>query len=73
MARKSFTATKADAGSPILNGPYDPPACHYATSSDGQLNYNDPRPGRRGFAAYATGADSAANPCGEESTKVMVL
>lgn len=55
MARKSSptqAATKADAGSPIFNGPYDPPASHYATSSDGQLNYNDPLPGHRVFSPH---------------------
>jgi type III restriction enzyme len=36
-------------GSPILNGPYDEPAYHYATAADGQLDYRDKRPGRRIF------------------------
>lgn len=36
--------------SPILNGPYSEPALHYATASDGSLDYEDPRPGRRIFS-----------------------
>lgn len=35
---------------PILNGPYQEPALHYATTPDGNLNYEDRRPGRRIFA-----------------------
>jgi type III restriction enzyme len=37
-------------GSPILNGPYDEPSYHYATTPDGTLNYEDKRRGRRIFA-----------------------
>ncbi|MGE4240278.1 BPTD_3080 family restriction endonuclease [Ramlibacter sp.] len=36
--------------SPILNGPYDEPAWHYATAEDGSLDYERPIPGRRIFA-----------------------
>ena len=34
---------------PILNNPYQAPIFHYATSVDGELNYDDVRPGRRIF------------------------
>jgi len=34
---------------PILNNPYDEPRLHYATNSDGSLNYQDIREGRRIF------------------------
>ena len=37
-------------GSPILNGPYQEPSLHYATAPDGNLDYQDRRPGRRVFA-----------------------
>ena len=37
-------------GSPILNGPYQEPTLHYATAPDGNLDYQDRRPGRRVFA-----------------------
>ena len=36
--------------SPILNGPYQEPVLHYATTADGNLDYQDRRPGRRIFA-----------------------
>ena len=36
--------------SPILNGPYQEPTLHYATAPDGNLDYQDRRPGRRIFA-----------------------
>jgi type III restriction enzyme len=49
MAR-STEAGRANAATPILNGPYDEPAFHYATSTDGNLDYEDRRPGRRIFA-----------------------
>lgn len=35
---------------PILNNPYEEPNRHYATDSDGNLNYDDIRKGRRIFA-----------------------
>ena len=35
---------------PILNGPYDEPAFHFATTTDGHLDYGDKRKGRRIFA-----------------------
>ena len=35
---------------PILNGPYDEPRWHYATATDGNLDYRDRRDGRRIFA-----------------------
>lgn len=38
------------ADSPILNSPYDAPSHHYATTVEGELNYNDIRPGRRIFS-----------------------
>lgn len=34
---------------PILNSPYDEPLLHYATDTDGSLNYQDIRKGRRIF------------------------
>ncbi len=34
---------------PILNSPYEAPQLHYATDVDGNLNYQDVRPGRRIF------------------------
>jgi type III restriction enzyme len=39
----------ASADNPILNSPYDEPARHYATDTQGNLNYRDIRPGRRIF------------------------
>lgn len=47
--RKPPAAPPASAG-PILNGPYDEPRWHYATGSDGNLDYRDRRAGRRVFA-----------------------
>ena len=44
------TSDEARADSPILNGPYDEPALHYATTQDGNLDYQDKRPGRRIFS-----------------------
>ena len=35
---------------PILNSPYDEPLLHYATDTDGALDYNDIREGRRIYA-----------------------
>ena len=40
----------AQAETPILNGPYDEPAFHYATTPEGNLDYLDKRRGRRIFA-----------------------
>jgi len=37
------------AENPILNNPYEEPKRHYATDSDGNLNYDDIRKGRRIF------------------------
>ncbi len=49
-----MTGKKVRGGSrdetPILNGPYDEPQFHYATTPDGNLDYRDKRPGRRIFA-----------------------
>ncbi len=39
----------ATADNPILNTPYDEPARHYATDSQGNLNYKDVGDGRRVF------------------------
>lgn len=52
MADKASSAQKGGKGraTPILNGPYDEPAFHYATAADGNLDYEDRRPGRRIFA-----------------------
>ncbi len=44
------TRGKDSAHTPILNGPYQEPVLHYATTPDGNLNYEDRRPGRRIFA-----------------------
>jgi len=49
MAKRTDSAKTADP-SPILNGPYDPPAWHYATPENGSLDYELPLPGRRIFA-----------------------
>ena len=49
MARSPASA-RASVASPILNGPYDEPGFHYATTTDGNLDYEDKRPGRRIFA-----------------------
>ncbi|MBM3437363.1 MAG: restriction endonuclease subunit R, partial [Bacteroidetes bacterium] len=38
-----------NAENPILNSPYDEPLFHYATDTDGSLNYNDIRKWRRIF------------------------
>ncbi len=40
----------AKGDTPILNGPYDEPQFHYATTAEGNLDYQDKRPGRRIFA-----------------------
>ena len=42
--------TVGSPNSPILNGPYQEPLLHYATTPQGNLNYEDRRPGRRIFA-----------------------
>jgi type III restriction enzyme len=49
MAR-SPVSKRASEATPILNGPYDEPEFHYATTTDGNLDYEDTRPGRRIFA-----------------------
>ena len=49
MSGKTASAGETK-GSPILNGPYDEPAFHYATTPEGTLNYEDKRRGRRIFA-----------------------
>lgn len=49
MAAKKNNA-RGEASSPILNGPYEEPAWHYATAEDGSLDYERPLPGRRVFA-----------------------
>jgi hypothetical protein len=62
--------------SPILNGPYEAPRDHYATTVDGELNYKDIRPGRRVFAPQTPQVplgQQAQSQFDEESTKVMVL
>ena len=40
----------ANGATPILNGPYDEPEYHYATTPEGNLDYEDKRRGRRIFA-----------------------
>lgn len=52
MADKASPARQGVKGqaTPILNGPYDEPAFHYATAADGNLDYQDRRQGRRIFA-----------------------
>lgn len=49
MGAKTHAGEKGK-GTPILNGPYEEPAFHYATTLDGNLDYKDKRPGRRIFA-----------------------
>lgn len=49
MSKKQHQGAAA-ASSPILNGPYDEPAWHYATDPAGHLDYQQPRAGRRIFA-----------------------
>jgi type III restriction enzyme len=39
----------ASASNPVLNGPYEEPSRHYATDTQGNLNYRDIRDGRRVF------------------------
>ena len=39
----------ATAENPILNAPYAEPELHYATDTQGNLNYKDVRDGRRVF------------------------
>jgi type III restriction enzyme len=48
--RKTKPIGASNAKSPILNGPYQEPLLHYATTPDGNLDYQDCRPGRRIFA-----------------------
>jgi type III restriction enzyme len=50
MTRTPKSPTPAGGESPILNGPYDEPVLHYATTQDGHLDYSDRRKGRRIFA-----------------------
>jgi type III restriction enzyme len=47
MATRKKTAAEP---SPILNGPYSEPEYHYATTTEGNLDYEDRRQGRRIFA-----------------------
>ena len=47
MATRKKTASEP---SPILNGPYSEPEYHYATTTEGNLDYEDRRQGRRIFA-----------------------
>lgn len=49
MKRDTTARRQTDPG-PILNGPYEEPAFHYATTPDGNLDYQDKRVGRRIFA-----------------------
>ena len=49
MARFPESHRASDA-TPILNGPYEEPEFHYATTTDGNLDYEDKRRGRRIFA-----------------------
>ncbi len=49
MAGKQ-TSKGTQAQTPILNGPYDEPAFHYATTPEGNLDYLDKRGGRRIFS-----------------------
>ena len=49
MAR-SPASDRANGSTPILNGPYEEPEFHYATTVDGNLDYEDKRRGRRIFA-----------------------
>lgn len=49
---------------PILNSPYAEPNLHYATDSDGSLNYNDIREGRRIFAPDMQAMPSKQGPQG---------
>ena len=49
MARSPASNRIVEA-TPILNGPYEEPGFHYATTTDGNLDYQDKRSGRRIFA-----------------------
>ena len=49
MARSPASNRTIEA-TPILNGPYEEPGFHYATTTDGNLDYQDKRSGRRIFA-----------------------
>ena len=44
MARFPESHRASDA-TPILNGPYEEPEFHYATTTDGNLDYEDKRRG----------------------------
>ena len=52
------------APSPILNGPYEAPAWHYATADDGSLDYERPMPGRRIFTAHTPQVPLGRQPQG---------
>lgn len=67
MSSKSRAKSKeAGAVSPILNGPYDEPTLHYATTTDGNLDYEDRRDGRRIFTT-----DTPQIPVGREAQAGM--
>jgi type III restriction enzyme len=63
-AKAATGAAKGDPG-PILNGPYDEPRFHYATGTDGHLDYRDRRPGRRIFAPDTPQVPLASAPQSE--------
>ena len=55
--------SKNSQSGPILNTPYDEPAYHYATGSDGSLDYARTQTGRRIFAP-----DAPQIPLGQQAT-----
>ncbi len=63
MVKTSNPQPSADP-SPILNGPYDAPAWHYATAEDGSLDYERPLPGRRIFATQTPQVPLGRQPQG---------
>ncbi len=63
-AKPAAGPAKGDPG-PILNGPYDEPQFHFATGTDGHLDYRDPRPGRRVFAPDTPQVPLASPPQSE--------
>lgn len=50
-AKGSLPEPNGNGDNPILNNPYEEPRLHYATSPDGELDYNEVIEGRRIFTA----------------------
>jgi type III restriction enzyme len=63
---QSPASNRAVEATPILNGPYEEPEFHYATTPEGNLDYLDKRRGRRIFAP-----DTPQIPIGKQPQSSM--